>query len=169
VPTSANSLQRGIARLRAERQTYGTTTPDQRWVKDGIKASGLLDATIPDKVFHKINDTANVKEVWDKLKDEFEGKSRSVLVDLGRKFQTTRCGEDDGRRTCPLQQTRSKVNLHACEQNDRYTRPHYYFSRRQCRRRSHLSLARDDDLVRMRLKNINCVRLDSPNLFLANC
>ena len=30
----------------------------------------------------------NVKEVWDKLKGVFEGKSRSILVDLGRKFQT---------------------------------------------------------------------------------
>ena len=73
----------------------GRLTPAQQWVKDKIKASGLLDMTIPDKVFHKIKDTTNVKEVWDKLKEEFEGKSRSVLVDLGRKFQTMRCGEDD--------------------------------------------------------------------------
>jgi transposase InsO family protein len=73
----------------------GGLSPDQRWVKDEIKASGLLDATIPDEVFYKVKDTTNVKEVWDKLKEEFEGKSRSVLVDLGRKFQTTRCGEDD--------------------------------------------------------------------------
>ena len=54
-----------------------------------------MDATIPDEVLHKVKDTANVKEVWDKLKVEYEGKSRSVLVDLGRKFQTSRCGEDD--------------------------------------------------------------------------
>ena len=73
----------------------GELTPDQCWIKDVIKASALLDAMIPDEVFHKIKDTANVKEVWDKLKDEFEGKSRSVLVDLGRKFQTMHCGEDD--------------------------------------------------------------------------
>jgi hypothetical protein len=73
----------------------GGLSPDQRWIKDGIKASGLLDAMIPDGMFYKIKDTANVKEVWDKLKGEFEGKSRSVLVDLGRKFQTACCGEDD--------------------------------------------------------------------------
>ena len=35
------------------------------------------------------------KDVWAKLKELFEGKSRSVLVDLGRKFQNTRCGEND--------------------------------------------------------------------------
>jgi len=46
-------------------------------------------------VFHKIKNTTNVKEVWDKLKKEFEGKSRSMLVDLGRKFQTMHCREDD--------------------------------------------------------------------------
>jgi hypothetical protein len=70
-------------------------SPPQRWVKGEIKDSGLLDATIPDEVFHKVKDTANVKEVWDRLKGEFEGISRSVLVDLGRNFQTTRCSEDD--------------------------------------------------------------------------
>ena len=73
----------------------GGLTPTQRWAKDEVKASWLLDATIPDELFHKVKDTANVKEVWDKLKGEFEGKSRSVLVDLGRKFQMTRCSEDD--------------------------------------------------------------------------
>jgi len=50
---------------------------------------------IPNEVFHKVKDTANVKEVWDKLKGEFEGKLRSVLVELGRNFQMTRCSEDD--------------------------------------------------------------------------
>jgi hypothetical protein len=73
----------------------GGLSLSQRWAKDKIRASWLLDATIPDEVFHKVKDTGNVKEVWEKLKGEFEGKSRSVLVDLGRKFQTTRCREDD--------------------------------------------------------------------------
>ena len=73
----------------------GGLTAEQRWAKDQIKASSVLDATIPDEVFQKIQDTKNVKQVWDKLTEEFEGKSRSVMVDLGRKFQTTRCGEDD--------------------------------------------------------------------------
>jgi hypothetical protein len=73
----------------------GGLSPSQRWAKDEIKASWLLDATIPDELFHNIKDTANVKEVWEKLKGVFEGKSRGVLVELGRKFRTTRCGEDD--------------------------------------------------------------------------
>ena len=66
----------------------------QQWAKDQLKASKLLDETIPDGVFLKLKDTDNVKEVWDQLKKEFEGKLRSVMVDLGRKLQTTCCGED---------------------------------------------------------------------------
>ncbi len=36
-----------------------------------------------------------MNEVWDNLKALFEGKSRTILVDLGRKLQATHCGEDD--------------------------------------------------------------------------
>ena len=101
----------------------GGLSASQRWAKDEIKASGLLDATIPDKVFHKVKDTTNVKEVWEKLKEEFEGKSRSVLVDLGRKFQTTRCGEDDDVRAhfSKLAHLREKLSaLGRSVSNDEY-------------------------------------------------
>ncbi len=70
-------------------------TPAQRWERGEISASSLLDATIPDEVFRTIKDADSVNEVWDQLKALFEGKSRTVLVDLGRKLQTTRCGEDE--------------------------------------------------------------------------
>ena len=51
--------------------------------------------TIPDELFQEIKNLDTMMEVWVKLKELFEGKSRSVMVDLGRKFQTTCCGEDD--------------------------------------------------------------------------
>src|SRR5258708_15941173 len=73
----------------------GRVSPAQRCVRDKITASGLLDATIPDEVFRDIKSSETVMDVWAQLKALFEGKSRSVMVDLGRKFQTTRCGEDD--------------------------------------------------------------------------
>jgi hypothetical protein len=73
----------------------GRLFTSQHWAKDEIKASGLLDAMIPNEMFHKVKNTTNVKEVWKKLKEEFEGKLRSVLVDLGRKFQTTCYSEND--------------------------------------------------------------------------
>src|SRR5258707_871166 len=66
-----------------------------QWVGDEITASGLLDATIPDEVFREIKNTEHVMEVWDSKKRIFEEKLRSVMMDLGRKFQTTRCGKDD--------------------------------------------------------------------------
>jgi hypothetical protein len=73
----------------------GGLTPAQRWERGEINASSLLDATIPDEVFRTIKDADSVNEVWDQLKALFEGKSRTVLVDLGRKLQTTHCGEDE--------------------------------------------------------------------------
>ena len=57
--------------------------------------SGLLDTMIPDELFWEIKNLDTMMEVWAKLKELFEGKSRSVMVDLGRKFQTTCCGEDN--------------------------------------------------------------------------
>jgi hypothetical protein len=37
----------------------------------------------------------HVKNVREKLKKPFQSKSRTILVDLGRKFQNTRCGDSD--------------------------------------------------------------------------
>src|SRR5258707_13011771 len=51
---------------------------------------------IPTKFFRK---SRTPKPSWrfgpSYIKVLFEGKSRNMMVDLGRKFQTTRCGEDD--------------------------------------------------------------------------
>src|SRR5258707_15477516 len=78
-----------------EEGDIGGFTPAQRWERGEISASSLLDATIPDDVFRSIKDAESVNEVWENLKALFEGKSRTILVDLGRKLQTTHCGEDD--------------------------------------------------------------------------
>ncbi|KAI0000157.1 hypothetical protein BJV74DRAFT_718038, partial [Russula compacta] len=60
----------------------GGLSATQQWVRDKVTASGLLDAMIPDEVFWKIKSADTVMEVWAKLKVLFEGKSRSVMVDL---------------------------------------------------------------------------------------
>ncbi len=52
--------------------------------------SELLGATIPNSVFHQVKMANHVTNVWEKLKKPFQSKSRTLLVDLGRKFQTTR-------------------------------------------------------------------------------
>ena len=50
---------------------------------------------IPDELFQEIKNLNTMMEVWAKLKELFEGKSRSIMVNLGREFQMTCCGEDD--------------------------------------------------------------------------
>jgi len=77
------------------------TTPEQlekleqRWTAGQIAVSQLFMSTIPDSVFHRIKSATTVKDVWDALKTLYEKTSRVWLVDLGRKFQNTRCGEND--------------------------------------------------------------------------
>jgi gag-polypeptide of LTR copia-type/Integrase core domain/GAG-pre-integrase domain len=75
--------------------TIGSLTPEQRWTAGEIAVSQLFGTTIPDPVFHQIKTADNVKAVWDKLKALYEGRSKVWLIDVGRKFQNTRCGEDD--------------------------------------------------------------------------
>ncbi len=38
------------------------------------------------------------KDVWDALKKLYEGRTTLILVDLGRRLQTTRCAEEDSVR-----------------------------------------------------------------------
>ncbi len=33
-------------------------------------------------------------DLWESLREELDGESRSVLINLGRKFRTMCCGED---------------------------------------------------------------------------
>ena len=88
-----------ITKAYTDAGTVGGLSADQCWERDGFRASSILEAMIPDDLFHKIQDTKTVKEVWAKLKAEYEGQSRSVMVDLGRKFTSTHCGEDDNIHT----------------------------------------------------------------------
>ena len=73
----------------------GGLKPAQRWTAGEIAVSQLFGMTIPDSVFHQIKSADNVRDIWDKLKALFEGKLRVWMIDVGRKFQNTRCGEDD--------------------------------------------------------------------------
>jgi len=59
----------------------GGLKPEQRWTADKIAVNQIFGATIPDLVFNQIKSSYEPKDVWDKLKALFEGKSRSLLVD----------------------------------------------------------------------------------------
>src|SRR5258708_18990617 len=69
--------------------------PEQSWTTDEIVTSELLGATIPNSVFHKINMANHTTSVWEKLKNPFQRKSSTLLVDLGRKFQNMRYDHSD--------------------------------------------------------------------------
>ena len=73
----------------------GGVKPDARWKADEAVVRQLIVASVTDSVFNRIKGGANAKSVWDELKKIFEGRTRSLLIDLGRKLQNTKCGEDD--------------------------------------------------------------------------
>jgi LTR polyprotein gag-polypeptide-like protein len=75
--------------------TINRLTPKECWTTDENAASQLIGAMIPDSVFHKIKMANHVKDLWDTLKALFEGKSRMLLIDLGRKLQNMHCGDNE--------------------------------------------------------------------------
>ena len=55
----------------------------------------MVVTSVPDSVFNHIKGSANAKSIWDELKKIFEGCTRNLLIDLGRKLQNMRCREDN--------------------------------------------------------------------------
>jgi gag-polypeptide of LTR copia-type len=55
----------------------------------------MIVTSVPNSVFNCIKASANVKAVWELLKKVFEGYTRSLLINLGKKLQNTKCGEDN--------------------------------------------------------------------------
>ena len=78
----------------------GIMTPAQRWNLDQRVVKQLIATSIPDTVFNEIKGTptSTAKDVWDALKRLYEGRTTLILVDLGRRLQTTRCAEEDSVR-----------------------------------------------------------------------
>jgi hypothetical protein len=63
-------------------------------VKQGIAA------TIPNSLFLKVKDEATAFVMWEKVKKEFWGKSKMMVVDLRRKMQEERCPEGGDVKAC---------------------------------------------------------------------
>ena len=85
-------------------QTYidagniGTLTPQMRWNHDQAAVKQLIAISVPDTVFNSIKAGATAKDVWDALKKLYEGRTMLITIDLGRRLQTTRCGEEENVR-----------------------------------------------------------------------
>ncbi len=69
--------------------------PAQRWKNDDGAVRQLIVTSVPDSIFNHIKEGTDAKTIWDTLKKIFEGRTRSLLIDLGRKLQNTKCREDD--------------------------------------------------------------------------
>ena len=82
-------------------QTYkdagdvGGVKPEARWKADEAAVRQLIVASVPDSVFNRIKNGTDAKAVWELLKKVFEGRTRNLLIDLGKKLQNTKCGEDE--------------------------------------------------------------------------
>jgi len=73
----------------------GGMKPEVCWKTNEAVVRQLIIASVPDSVFNCIKGGANAKSIWDELKKIFEGCTRNLLIDLGRKLQNMKCGEDD--------------------------------------------------------------------------
>jgi hypothetical protein len=59
----------------------------------------VIASTIPDALFLRVKDANTAAELWKKVAEEFEKKSRMVTVDLRRRLQDERCNEIGNVRT----------------------------------------------------------------------
>jgi hypothetical protein len=58
--------------------------PNMRWEDDDEAVKGLIMTSIPDEIFNRIKTGASAQVWWDSPKDICEGRSRSLLIDLGQ-------------------------------------------------------------------------------------
>jgi len=66
-----------------------------RWEDDDETVKHLIMSFVPNEIFNRIKGGTNARTWWASLKDTCEGRLQSFLIDLGRRLQNARCGEDD--------------------------------------------------------------------------
>jgi hypothetical protein len=66
-----------------------------RWVSGEATVKQSIATSVPDSIFNRVKNKTRAKDVWDALKDLFEGRSQMIVVDLRRKLQALKCGEDE--------------------------------------------------------------------------
>jgi hypothetical protein len=66
-----------------------------RWALGEATVKQAIATSVPDSIFTRVKNKTRAKDVWDALKDMFEGRSQMIVVDLRRKLQAMKCGEDE--------------------------------------------------------------------------
>nr|GAT43935.1 polyprotein [Mycena chlorophos] len=76
-----------------------TTVADEQaanraWTAGQAMIKQAIASTIPDALFLRVMNATSAGEMWEKVTNEFEKKSKMVTVDLRRKLQDMRCAEN---------------------------------------------------------------------------
>jgi hypothetical protein len=75
--------------------TINGLTPDQRWAAKEAAAKNMIAASVPDHVFNRIKNKTTTMEVWAAMKAIYQTRSKIITVDLGKKLQSARLGDED--------------------------------------------------------------------------
>jgi hypothetical protein len=75
--------------------TINGLTPDQRWEAEEAAAKNMIAASVPDHVFNRIKNKTTAMEVWTAVKAIYQTRSKMITVDLGKKLQSARLGDED--------------------------------------------------------------------------
>src|ERR1700742_747475 len=70
-----------------------------QWKSNEAAAKQCIASTIPDSIFNRVKGKRLAKEVWAAVVEIFEGRSYMLVVDLKRKMQSIKCGDNDNVRT----------------------------------------------------------------------
>ena len=92
---SAHLTETTVTQAYRDAGDVGGVKPQVHWKADEAAVGQIVVTSVPNGVFNCIKGSADAKTVWEDLKKIFEGHTRNLLIDLGRKLQNTRCGDDD--------------------------------------------------------------------------
>jgi len=70
-------------------------TPQSRWDTEEATAKQLIASSIPDHVFNRIKMQITATDVRNTLRAHYQTRSKMIMVDLGKKLQNIKCGDDD--------------------------------------------------------------------------
>ena len=70
-----------------------------QWRSNEAAVKQCIASTVPDSVFNRVKTKTLAREVWGAVVEIFEGRSYMLVVDLKKKMQGIRCGDNDNVRT----------------------------------------------------------------------
>jgi hypothetical protein len=75
--------------------TINGLTPDQCWAAKEAAAKNMIATSVPNHIFNRIKNKTTTMEVWTAMKAIYQTRSKMITVDLGKKLQSTRLGDED--------------------------------------------------------------------------